>query len=161
MNEIISATDVELDIEQDDDGHYADAVAFRNIFAELAVAKSVSGSSAPLQPPFIRMDLITRMLAGDEQEPSETILTLQSSQGDVNATVGMLSDASPLGERGWLLPSGYEIFLERLEQHRVILVEFPMDPTLDQTPIAFDCWAESPEHAIEQAENAYPGCKIV
>ena len=161
MNETISAADVEPDIEQDDDGHYADAVAFRNIFAELAVAKSVSGSSAPLQPPFIRMDLITRMLAGDEQEPSETILTLQSSQGDVNATVGMLSDASPLGERGWLLPSGYEIFLERLEQHRVMLVEFPMDPTLDQTPIAFDCWAESPEHAIEQAENAYPGCKIV
>lgn len=161
MNETISATDVEPDIEQDDDGHYADAVAFRNIFAELAVAKSVSGSSAPLQPPFIRMDLITRMLAGDDLEPSETILTLQSSHGDSNVTVGMLTDASPLGERGWLLPSGYEIFLERLEQHRVMLVEFPMDPTLDQTPIAFDCWAESPEHAIEQAENAYPGCKIV
>lgn len=161
MNETISATDVEPDIEQDDDGHYADAVAFRNIFAELAVAKSVSGSSAPLQPPFIRMDLITRMLAGDDLEPSETILTLQSSHGDSNVTVDMLTDASPLGERGWLLPSGYEIFLERLEQHRVMLVEFPMDPTLDQTPIAFDCWAESPEHAIEQAENAYPGCKIV
>lgn len=161
MNETISATEVEPDIEQDDDGHYADAVAFRNIFAELAVAKSVSGSSAPLQPPFIRMDLITRMLAGDDLEPSETILTLQSSHGDSNVTVGMLTDASPLGERGWLLPSGYEIFLERLEQHRVMLVEFPMDPTLDQTSIAFDCWAESHEHAIEQAENAYPGCKIV
>ena len=161
MNETISATTAMHNVEQDDDEHYADSVAFRNIYAELAVAKSVSGSSAPLQPPLIRMVLITRMLAGEELEPDEAILTLQSSQGDINATVGMLSDASPLGERGWLLPSGYEIFLERLEQHRVMLVESPMDPTLDQTPIAFDCWAESPEHAIEQAENAYPGCKIV
>ena len=27
--------------------------------------------------------------------------------------------------------------------------------------IAFDCLADDREHAIEQAEDAYPGCKIL
>lgn len=31
----------------------------------------------------------------------------------------------------------------------------------DQFPLIFECQAESDEHAIEQAENAYPGCVIV
>lgn len=31
----------------------------------------------------------------------------------------------------------------------------------DNEPILFECQAENDEHAIEQAENAYPGCKVV
>ncbi len=162
MFETTSLAMASADIDQDDDESYADSVAFRNFIAELSVAKSVGGSSAPLQPPLVRMDLLTRLLAGDEEiEPTETVLTLQAPSCDINVTAGMLAEASPLGESGWMLPSGYEVFLERMEKHRVMLVEFPLDPSLDQTPIAFDCWAEDTEHAIEQAENAYPGCKVV
>lgn len=49
----------------------------------------------------------------------------------------------------------------RMEFYRLLLVEFPDDQSLDQTPIAFECWAENLDHAIEQAENAYPGCLYV
>lgn len=46
----------------------------------------------------------------------------------------------------------------RLEFYRLLLVEFPDDQSLDRSPIAFECWAENLDHAIEQVENAYPGC---
>jgi hypothetical protein len=49
----------------------------------------------------------------------------------------------------------------RMNFFRLILVEYPEDADLDQTPIAFDCWAESFAHAVEQAANAYPGCTIL
>jgi hypothetical protein len=49
----------------------------------------------------------------------------------------------------------------RMTFYRIMLVESPDDDTLDQTPIAFECFAENYDHAAEQAENAYPGCKIL
>jgi hypothetical protein len=39
---------------------------------------------------------------------------------------------------------------------RVILMEQGAEE-----PIAFECWAEEYDHAIEQAENAYPGCTVL
>jgi hypothetical protein len=45
--------------------------------------------------------------------------------------------------------------------YRVLLVESPNQAELDHTPIAFECWAENKDHANEQAQNAYPGCKIL
>lgn len=48
-----------------------------------------------------------------------------------------------------------------LRAFTILLIEFPQDSSLDQTPIAFDCWAEDEAHAREQAENAYDGCKIL
>ena len=48
-----------------------------------------------------------------------------------------------------------------LTYYQCLLVEFPDDQSLDQTPIAFECWAENQEHAIEQAQNAYPSSKVL
>lgn len=31
----------------------------------------------------------------------------------------------------------------------------------DKFIIVFDCWADDPDHAEEQAINAYPNCEIV
>lgn len=39
--------------------------------------------------------------------------------------------------------------------YQVTLIEAGMDQA-----IAFECSAEGDEHALEQAENAYPGCKV-
>ena len=41
--------------------------------------------------------------------------------------------------------------------YRVMLHEDPGVKFL----IAFDCMAEDDDHAVEQAENAYPGCEII
>jgi len=49
----------------------------------------------------------------------------------------------------------------RMDFYRLMLVEHPNDAALDQTPIAFECFAENYEHAVEQAENAYPGCRVL
>jgi hypothetical protein len=49
----------------------------------------------------------------------------------------------------------------RMNFNRLMLVEHPDDATLDQTPIAFECFAEDYAHAVEQAENAHPGCRIL
>jgi hypothetical protein len=51
--------------------------------------------------------------------------------------------------------------LHGMEFYRLMLVEHPNDATLDQTPIAFECFAENYDHAVEQAENAYPGCRVL
>jgi hypothetical protein len=40
--------------------------------------------------------------------------------------------------------------------YRVELIE----DGCDQDGIVFDCFAEDDDHAIEQAENAYPNCVI-
>jgi hypothetical protein len=48
-----------------------------------------------------------------------------------------------------------------LTYYQCLLVEFPGDSALDQTPIAFECWAENQDHAIEQAKNAYPNCNVL
>jgi len=49
-----------------------------------------------------------------------------------------------------------EILLENpeLRRYRAMLYETPED----KFQIAFDCFAEDCNHAVEQAENAYPGC---
>lgn len=49
----------------------------------------------------------------------------------------------------------------RMNYYRIMLVEKPDEQGIDQTPIMFDCWAEDYEHAEEQAENAYPGCRVL
>jgi hypothetical protein len=49
----------------------------------------------------------------------------------------------------------------RMNFYRLMLVEHPDDPALDKTPIAFECFAEDYGHAVEQAENAYPGCRVL
>ncbi len=46
---------------------------------------------------------------------------------------------------------------EGLVPWRVSLHEEPGD----KFTIVFDCWAEDADHAVEQAENAYPGCVVV
>jgi len=40
-------------------------------------------------------------------------------------------------------------------------VQFPHDEGLDHIPIRFACMAEDFDHALEQAENAYPGCHVI
>ena len=32
---------------------------------------------------------------------------------------------------------------------------------LDGVELLFQCWAEDCDHAVEQAENAYPNCEVV
>lgn len=49
----------------------------------------------------------------------------------------------------------------RLNFFRALLIEQPDDEALDQTPIAFECWAESEVHAKEQVIDAYPGCRVL
>lgn len=49
----------------------------------------------------------------------------------------------------------------RMSFYRLMLIEAPNQPELDQTPIAFECFAENCDHAVEQAENAYPGCRVL
>jgi hypothetical protein len=49
----------------------------------------------------------------------------------------------------------------RLEFYRLMLIEQPDDAAQNQTPIAFECFAENYDHAVDQAENAYPGCKVL
>jgi hypothetical protein len=44
-----------------------------------------------------------------------------------------------------------------LKSFRVSLHEEPGD----KATLHFDCLADDSEHAIEQAENAYPGCEIL
>jgi len=53
-----------------------------------------------------------------------------------------------------LLPSSMDFY-------RVILIERPGDAMLDQTPIAYECWAETEDHAKEQVIDAYPGCRVL
>lgn len=60
--------------------------------------------------------------------------------------------------------SEYEVtsvtHIEGLKPYRLMLIESPSDQ-LDQTPILFECEAEDFDHAVEQAENAYPGCHVI
>lgn len=44
-----------------------------------------------------------------------------------------------------------------LREYRVTLHE----EKGDAFTIVFDCWAEDADHAVEQTENAYPGCEVV
>lgn len=44
-----------------------------------------------------------------------------------------------------------------LKPYRVMLLETPGD----KFKTAFDCDAEDPDHAAEQAESAYPGCVVM
>lgn len=44
-----------------------------------------------------------------------------------------------------------------LKPYRVMLHEEPGD----KFRLVFDCMAEDDDHAVEQAENAYPGCEII
>lgn len=44
-----------------------------------------------------------------------------------------------------------------LKPYRVMLLETPGD----KFKLAFDCDAEDPDHAAEQAESAYPGCVVM
>lgn len=46
---------------------------------------------------------------------------------------------------------------QNLYPYRVMLHEEPGD--LFQ--LQFDCMAEDADHAVEQAEDAYPGCEVV
>jgi hypothetical protein len=48
----------------------------------------------------------------------------------------------------------------RLELYRLMLIEQPDDEE-NQEPVAYECFAENYEHAVDQAEDAYPGCKIL
>ena len=43
-----------------------------------------------------------------------------------------------------------------LQGYRVSLHEEPGDKLI----LHFDCDAEDPEHACDQAEDAYPGCEV-
>jgi hypothetical protein len=63
--------------------------------------------------------------------------------------------ASIGNDAGWILAA------HRLEFYRLMLIEQPDDATQNQTPIAFECFAENYDHAVDQAENAYPGCKVL
>lgn len=144
------------------DDEFASQVAARNVFAELSVAKSVSASCAALQTPDVRMDLLTCALAGAGLDPDDVVLRLNAVNGmKVQVTAQMLEHASPLGERGWLLASGFELWFEPLQVFRVQLVESDGRQDHDQTPIAQEFWAENIEHAKEQAESAYPGCRVI
>lgn len=155
----LHASDLEVLDDQDD---YAAQVAFRNVFAELSAAKSVSGSSAALQVPNVRHDLLTKAVSGVGIEPEQVVLRLVSPNDmEVPVTAQMLQDASPMGERGWLLPSGFELWFEPLQQFTVLLIENPDRPENDLPPIAQNYWAEDLAHAKEQAENAYPGCRVL
>jgi hypothetical protein len=49
----------------------------------------------------------------------------------------------------------------RLEFYRLMLIEQPDDAAQNQEPIAFECFAENYDHALDQAENAYPGCEVI
>lgn len=65
---------------------------------------------------------------------------------------GMLPRCAGM-DAAWMLdPAG-------LRYRRVTLVENEMDG--NRSAIEFECWAEDAEHAREQAQNAYPGCRIV
>lgn len=70
-----------------------------------------------------------------------------STEGDKPVTAG--DDAT------WMLAP------YRLNLYRALLIEQPDDETLDQTPIAFECWAETEGHARDQVINAYPGCRVL
>lgn len=37
----------------------------------------------------------------------------------------------------------------------------PFSPSEEANSTLFECWADDQDHAMEQAENAYPGCDIV
>ncbi len=155
----LHASDLEV---LDDHDNYAAQVAFRNVFAELSAAKSVSGSSAALQVPNVRHDLLTKAVSGVGIEPEQVVLRLVSPNDmEVPVTAQMLQDASPMGERGWLLPSGFELWFEPLQQFTLLLIENPDRPEKDLPPIAQNYWAEDLAHAKEQAENAYPGCLVL
>jgi hypothetical protein len=73
-----------------------------------------------------------------------------------------LDGATKFDEAGGLLPlsAGNDAVWMRAPyglSYTVLQVE--LEPGAE--PILFDCWAESIEHACEQAENAYPGCRVV
>ncbi len=46
---------------------------------------------------------------------------------------------------------------KKLHPYRVMLHDEPGD----RFQLAFDCMAEDADDAVEQAENAYPGCEAV
>jgi hypothetical protein len=48
-----------------------------------------------------------------------------------------------------------------MQDFRLMVVENPNEPDLDQTPIIFPCLADDMAHAIEQAVDAYPGCRVL
>ena len=70
-----------------------------------------------------------------------------STEGDKPVTAG--DDAT------WMLAP------YRLNFFRALLIEQPGAEMLDQTPIAYECWAETEDHAKEQVIDAYPGCHVL
>ena len=48
-------------------------------------------------------------------------------------------------------------YFEGLTKYYVSLYEY----IESESSIGFECWAEDEDHAIEQADNAYPDCEIV
>lgn len=63
------------------------------------------------------------------------------------------SDQMPVGSQ--MLEIG------SMQDYRLMVVENPHDQSLDQTPILFQCFSEDLGHAIEQAVDAYPGCRVM
>lgn len=52
--------------------------------------------------------------------------------------------------------------METLKPYRVIYTDEVDAQQVGNNPeLIFDCMAEDAQHAIEQVENAYPGCDVV
>lgn len=113
---------------------YAEGDAFRDwvIFSRSEMEKGNGAGFWSNEYGWTTLDLATKF-AGTE--------------GDKPATAA--DDAT------WMLPPFSMNF------YRVILIERPGDAMLDQTPIAYECWAETEDHAKEQVIDAYPGCRVL
>ncbi len=70
-------------------------------------------------------------------------MNLEENTGCLNFDVGHLASIDPTDDR--------------LARYRISLHEEPDDEEV----YYFECAAEDPAHAIEQAQDAVPGCEIV
>lgn len=80
--------------------------------------------------------------------------TLEQATRFKSAFVRSLPHSAGMDATWMIAPDGMSFY-------RLMLIESPDEPELDQTPIAFECFVENYEHAVEQAEDAYPGCHIL
>lgn len=98
-------------------GTGATQAAARSVFAELKATTTVqTGNSAGAVPFVVRDDLIAAAMDDEIAEPSANALQYPTTRvnGDGThlgfITIGELSEAIPLGENGWLLPNGSEMW---------------------------------------------------
>ncbi|MDO9236210.1 MAG: hypothetical protein Q7U28_09295 [Aquabacterium sp.] len=110
FTQCFESADLESPLVEDvGNGAYAQEVANRDIFNEIDSAEFITTSAAARQPLVKFQDVIDQAKRNEAEFLDVAIQFIENGSYSM-MTVQALSDASPLGNGGWLLTSGAEVW---------------------------------------------------